>query len=171
MKMGAPVNRFIAATNINKTVPDYLDSGDYITRISQATISNAMDVGAPSNFERMSAHFSWEEMKRIILGASVSDEETKETIVDIAENFGYYLDPHSAVGWKAVDKLRAENKIKDETAGILCTAHPAKFSETVEPLVGSVPVPVSLSRTMERTVNAKTIPVDVSVLIEELLSI
>ncbi|MCL2801086.1 MAG: threonine synthase [Treponema sp.] len=168
MKMGAPIKQFIAATNINKTVPDYLNSGEYLARISQATISNAMDVGAPSNFERMSAHFSLEEMRRIILGIAVSDEETRETIVRIYEQAGYYLDPHSAVGWKGLDKLRAENKITDETSCILCTAHPAKFSEIVEPLVGAVPVPASLKCAMERTIEAKTIPADATALIEVL---
>jgi threonine synthase len=164
MKMGAPVRQFIAATNINKTFPDYLDSGEYLARISQATISNAMDVGAPSNFERMAAHFSWEEMRRIILGVSVNDEETRDTIVRVHEA-GYFIDPHSAVGWKGVDKLRAENKLDEGPVGILCTAHPAKFSEVVEPLVGSPPVPSSLTRAMERTVNAQTIPSDVKALI------
>jgi len=67
-----------------------------------------------------------------------------------------------------VDKLRAENKIDKEPVAILCTAHPAKFSETVEPLAGSPPVPASLARAMERTVNAKTIPADVAALIEAL---
>jgi threonine synthase len=167
MKMGAPIGQFIAATNINKTVPDYLDSGEYFAQISRATISNAMDVGAPSNFERMAAHFSWEEMRRIILGVSVNDEETRETIVQVHEA-GYFIDPHSAVGWKGVDKLRAKNKLNDAPAGILCTAHPAKFSEIVEPLVGPPPVPPSLARTMERTVNAQTIPAEVNALIETL---
>jgi threonine synthase len=162
LKMGAPITRFIAATNINKTVPDYLDSGEYHARISQATISNAMDVGAPSNFERMSAHFSWEEMRKIITGVSVSDEETRETITHVFTEAGYFIDPHSAVGWKGVDKLRAENK--PGSVGILCTAHPAKFSEVVRPL--EPPVPASLSSAMERTVNAQAIPADVSVLIE-----
>ncbi|MCL2440697.1 MAG: threonine synthase [Treponema sp.] len=168
MKMGAPIKQFIAATNINKTVPDYLDSGEYLARISQATISNAMDVGAPSNFERMSAHFSWEEMRRIILGAAVSDEETKETITSIYEQAGYYLDPHSAVGWKGLDKLRVENKITEDVSIILCTAHPAKFSEIVEPLLGAVPVPVSLKNAMERKADSKRIPADVSALIDTL---
>ena len=167
MKMGAPIAQFIAATNINKTVPDYLDSGEYLARNSQATISNAMDVGAPSNFERMSAHFSLEEMRHLILGVCVTDDETKETIVRV-HNAGYFLDPHSAVGWKGVDKLRAQNKISEGSVGILCTAHPAKFSETVEPLTGPVPVPSSLVRAMERTVNAQTIPAEVSALIEAL---
>jgi threonine synthase len=167
MKMGAPIGQFIAATNINKTVPDYLTSGEYQARVSQATISNAMDVGAPSNFERMAAHFSWEEMKHIILGVSVSDEETRKTIVRVHNEAGYFLDPHSAVGWTGVDKLLAENKINGP-AGILCTAHPAKFSETVEPLVGPAPVPATLARAMDRTVHSQTIPAEVSALLEAL---
>jgi len=166
MKMGAPITQFIAATNMNKTVPDYLDSGEYLARDSKATLSNAMDVGAPSNFERMSAHFTWEEMKQIILGVYVNDDETKETITRIAKDAGYFLDPHSAVGWKGVDKLRAQNKLQEGSVGILCTAHPAKFSETVEPLAGKVPVPASLSRAMDRTVDAKTIPAEVPALID-----
>ncbi|MDR0323533.1 MAG: threonine synthase [Treponema sp.] len=169
LKMGAPIRQFIAATNVNKTFPDYLETGEYIARISQATISNAMDVGAPSNFERMAAHFSLEQMKKIILGVSVTDEETRDTIVHVHEA-GYFIDPHSAVGWKGVDKLRKENKIGIDAGpvGILCTAHPAKFSETVEPLVGRPPFPSSLSNAMERKVSAKTIPAEVSALIEAL---
>jgi len=167
LKMGAPIKQFIAATNINKTVPDYLASGEYHARNSQATISNAMDVGAPSNFERMAAHFSWEEMRRIILGVSVSDEETRETIARVYHEAGYFLDPHSAVGWKGVDKLSAENKI-DDPVGVLSTAHPAKFSETVEPLAGSAPVPASLASAMNRAVNSQTIPAEVSALLEAL---
>jgi len=173
MKMGAPISQFIAATNINKTIPDYLDSGEYSARLSQATISNAMDVGAPSNFERMAAHFSLDEMRRIITGVSVTDSETRETIAQVRENANYFIDPHSAVGWKGVDKLRAQNRIPGSTqsvAAILCTAHPAKFRETVEPLAGPPPVPSSLARAMERTVNAKTIPAEVPVFIDELCS-
>jgi len=164
MKMGAPIHQFIAATNMNKTVPDYLNSGEYKARDSQATISNAMDVGAPSNFERMSAHFSLEEMRRVMTGVYVTDDETRETIKRVHEQTGYYLCPHSAVGWKGTEKLQAENKIEQGAIGILCTAHPAKFSEVVQPLAGSPPMPVSLSRAMERTVHAKTIPAEVSAL-------
>jgi threonine synthase len=117
----------------------------------------------------MSAHFSWEEMRRIILGVSVSDDETKETIVRIHEQAGYFLDPHSAVGWKGVDKLRAENKIDSSPTAILCTAQPAKFSEVVEPLIGKPPVPQSLSTAKERKVNSKTIPAEVTALIDALV--
>ena len=166
MKMGAPIRQFIAATNINKTFPEYLKTGEYSTRLSQATISNAMDVGAPSNFERMVAHFSLDEMRRIILGVFVTDDETRQTITDVYKSAGYFLDPHSAVGWKGVDKLRAENKTAEGPIGILCTAHPAKFSETVEPLIGQPPVPETLARAMERTVTAQTIPAEVSALID-----
>jgi threonine synthase len=176
MKMGAPIRGFIAATNANKTVPDYLESGNYEARLSQATISNAMDVGAPSNFERMAAHFSWDEMKRVIRGVSVSDAETRETIAAVYRDYGYFLDPHSAVGWNAADKL-----IKQGLTGkgfgmqglgavaplaILSTAHPAKFAETVEPLTGPVPVPPSLARAMERQPESRTISADVSAFLE-----
>jgi threonine synthase len=170
LKMGAPIQQFIAATNINKTVPDYLASGEYLARTSQATISNAMDVGAPSNFERMAAHFSWEEMRRIILGVSISDDETRETITQVYNEAAYFLDPHSAVGWKGVDKLIAKGLQVTSPIAVLSTAHPAKFSETVEPLLGPIPVPASLSSAMKRTVNSKTIPADVSALIDMLRS-
>jgi threonine synthase len=168
MKMGAPIQQFIAATNINKTFPDYLESGEYQARNSQATISNAMDVGAPSNFERMAAHFSWEEMRRIILGVSVSDEETRETITRVYHEAGYFLDPHSAVGWKGVDKLSTENRLPAGPVGVLSTAHPAKFSETVAPLVGPAPVPATLAAAMKRTVNSQTIPAEVPALLDVL---
>jgi threonine synthase len=176
MKMGAPIKQFIAATNINKTIPDFLATGDYHARDSQATISNAMDVGAPSNFERMAAHFTWDEMRRIILGVYVTDDETRETIAQVHAHTGYFLDPHSAVGWKGIDKLREENKIdlNEHTAGptaVLCTAHPAKFFETVQPLTGAPPVPASLARAMERTVNARVIPAQESAFIETLCAL
>ena len=162
--MGAPIARFIAATNINKTVPDYLESGNYETRLSRATLSNAMDVGAPSNFERMAAHFSWEEMRRLIMGASVTDEETCQTITAVCNSRGYFLDPHSAVGWRAVDHLAEAGKLEAGPVAVLSTAHPAKFAETVEPLTGPVPVPVSLKKAMERTVESRVIPAELSAL-------
>ena len=164
MKMGAPIRQFIAATNANKTVPDYLASGEYREQSSRATISNAMDVGAPSNFERMAAHFSWEEMRRIILGVSVTDEETRQTIVQVYHEAGYFLDPHSAVGWKGVDKL----KYSEVPVGVLSTAHPAKFGEIVEPLIGPAPVPASLERAMQRAVHSQTIPAEYPALLEAL---
>ena len=164
-KMGAPIGRFIAATNINKTVPDYLKSGNYEAKLSQVTLSNAMDVGAPSNFERMAAHFSLAQMRQLILGASVNDDETRETIAGVFSRNGYYLDPHTAVGWRAADKLIDAGILDAKTNTIIVsTAHPAKFSETVEPITGPVPVPPSLRNAMERTVEARTIPVQLEAL-------
>jgi threonine synthase len=168
-KMGAPIGRFIAATNINKTVPDYLESGNYEARLSKATLSNAMDVGAPSNFERMAAHFSWEDMRRMILGSSVTDDETRKTISDVFSRWGYYLDPHSAVGWHATDKLKEAGALKGADAvpvAILSTAHPAKFAETVEPVTGPVPVPPSLQKAMGRAAEARIIPAELEALKE-----
>jgi threonine synthase len=161
MKMGAPIRQFIAATNINKTVPDYLAGGVYEARLSQATISNAMDVGAPSNFERMAAHFSLEEMRRIILGVYVSDEETRRAIARVHDRWGYFLDPHSAVGWEGADRLFREGRLPAGPLGILCTAHPAKFAETVEPLTGPVPLPPVLAKALERIPAAALIPPEV----------
>ncbi|MCL2382093.1 MAG: threonine synthase [Treponema sp.] len=166
-KMGAPIKRFIAAANINKTVPDYLESGNYEPRPSHATLSNAMDVGAPSNFERIAAHFSWQELRQLVLGASVTDNETRDTISEVHSRWGYYLDPHTAVGWRAASTLKEAGLLAGESAlGILSTAHPAKFAETVEPITGPVPVPLSLQKAMQRSVQVQTIPAELEALKE-----
>jgi threonine synthase len=123
-----------------------------------------MDVGAPSNFERMASHFSLDEMRRLILGVSVTDAETRETIVKVHGETGYFLDPHSAVGWRGVDKN--SRLLSEGPVGVLSTAHPAKFAETVEPLIGPAPLPESLARAMGRTVQSQTIPAEVSALID-----
>jgi threonine synthase len=172
MNMGAPIQGFIAATNINQTVPDYLATGDYRVRPSLATISNAMDVGAPSNFERMTAHWSYGDLRRMIRGVPVTDDETRAVITAVHERWGYYLDPHGAVGWKAADKT-AENRgggpdAEGGLTAVLATAHPAKFAETVEPLTGPVPVPASLKQVMDREPKALTIPADITALKEVL---
>jgi threonine synthase len=167
-KMGAPIKGFIAATNINKTVPDYLENGDYQARLSQATISNAMDVGAPSNFERMAAHWTLEEMRNMIRGAYVPDDETRKTIARVHEEYGYFLDPHGAVGWKAVDTLAEKRSLEPGPIAVLATAHPAKFSETVEPLTGPLPVPLTIKTALERTAHAGTIPAELAALADAL---
>jgi len=175
LSMGAPIASFIAATNINKTVPDYLASGEYKTRISQATISNAMDVGAPSNFERLSAHWSYSELRQMIRGVYVTDDETRKTIADVYRNYGYYLDPHGAVGWTAVQKLKNDSNnppgaTAENPIAVLATAHPAKFSETVESITGPVPVPASIEKSLSKEARSLTIPADLAVLRDFLLS-
>ncbi|MDR2865598.1 MAG: threonine synthase [Spirochaetaceae bacterium] len=156
-KMGAPIGSFVAATNINKTFPDYLSSGNYHARSSLATISNAMDVGAPSNFERLSSHWTLEEMRALIASTFVSDDETRETIKTVHDSYGYILDPHGAVGWKAVDKLLKQGVLSNERIAILETAHPAKFAETVEPLAGPIALPSQLAEAEKRTVSFRVI--------------
>jgi threonine synthase len=160
MKRGAPIGGFIAATNINKTVPDYLESGVYTARASLPTISNAMDVGAPSNFERMKSHWSLEELRVLIATAALTDDETRETIRSVYEKTGYILDPHGAVGFGAASLLKARGLLAGRPAVVLETAHPAKFAETVAPLTGPIPLPPQLRAAENRTVDALVIPAD-----------
>jgi threonine synthase len=157
-KMGAPIDCFIAASNTNKTFPEYLRSGAYTPRESVATISNAMDVGAPSNFERLSAHWDLNELRRMIHGVSIDDDETRAAIAEVHERCGYVLDPHGAVGWQAVTRLCDSGELRDACFTVLATAHPAKFAHIVEPLTGKVKPPRCLEEAMNMTVKSVTIP-------------
>lgn len=144
-RMGLPVHHFIAATNINAVVPQYLETGVYQPHPSFATLSNAMDVGNPSNFARMRDLCStWNIMKEEVSGFSCSDQQTKDGMIEMYQRFNYVIDPHGSVGYLA---LKDFQKRKPATAGIVLeTAHPAKFSEDVESILGhSVEVPDRLS--------------------------
>jgi threonine synthase len=164
--MGAPIERFVAATNINKTVPEYLQTSIYSPCESQKTLSTAMDVGAPSNFDRMIANWSLETLRKLVTGVWVSDEDTQKTIVDIHEKYGYFLDPHTAVGWAGLDQLNIQSVMELYPYAILSTAHPAKFAEIVEPLAGPVPVPIALKNVMSRKPYKKIIPANLGALLE-----
>jgi threonine synthase len=118
-----------------------------------------MDVGAPSNFERMKTQWSYEELKIMIQGAFVTDDETRSCIDSVYKEYGYYLDPHGAVAWNAVDKLMAKDRSLAGPLAVLGTAHPSKFSETVEPITGEIPVHPALKDVMQREVLSKTIAV------------
>jgi threonine synthase len=131
-RMGLPVRSFVAATNVNDTVPQYLSGKGFHPRQSLATISNAMDVGNPSNFGRMLDLFehSHDAMKNEIAAYVISDAETREMMKQIYNTFQYIADPHGAVAlaaWQYHRRVHANN-----TGIILETAHPAKFIETVE---------------------------------------
>ncbi len=167
-KMGAPIAQFIAATNINKTVPDYLISGDYKARDSQASISNAMDVGAPSNFERMQSLYSHARMAALIRGVWVDDKDTRETIERVAETHGYLLDPHTAVGWRGMDMLEAESGPLGDASVLISTAHPSKFAEVVEPICGEIPLAPALRQAMDRKVESVSLPPKADALIDYL---
>lgn len=132
-KMGLPVKRFIAATNINDVIPEYLDTGIYRPRPSVKTHSNAMDVGNPSNFARMETLYkSKDAMSQDIIGYKITDSETIQTIKDVYKNDKYLLDPHGAVGFKAVMFYKEEYKENDIPIVFLETAHPAKFGEVIK---------------------------------------
>jgi threonine synthase len=151
-EMGLPVAHFVAATNRNDVVPEYLDLGEYRPRPSVATISNAMDVGAPSNFARMENIFGneWERMKSRISGFSYDDSLTRETIRRIKAETGYTLEPHGAVGWLAAEAWR-KNHPEAQTI-VLETAHPSKFLDVMEEElgVGSVEIPERLAILADR---------------------
>ncbi len=150
---GLEVERFIAATNINDVVPKYLSEGEFQARPSLHTYSNAMDVGDPSNFERMLALFngSWDEMSAMIKGDFVSDEETLETIRSVKESHGEYLCPHTAVGYLSAQRfLKGFSGAEAPRIISLATAAPGKFTEVVEEATGSKPpLPKQLAGVME----------------------
>jgi threonine synthase len=137
MKLGLPVEHFVAATNRNDVVPGFLRTGIYQTRPSEPTISNAMDVGAPSNFVRMQALFgnSWEEMKQHITGFAFDDDQTRAAIREVKSLYDYQIDPHGAVGWLAARAWRAQHPCCSTIT--LETAHPAKFPDVMDAELGS----------------------------------
>jgi threonine synthase len=150
-KSGLPVKHFIAACNANDVVPEYFSQGEYHPKPAKATISNAMDVGDPSNFVRILELFNNEfaTLKELISSYTISDAETKQTIVDIKNKYNYLLDPHGAVAYASVQRYLAENK--NEKTIFLETAHPIKFYDVVEPLINEkIPVPESLNELMNR---------------------
>lgn len=161
-KLGLPVKAFVAATNANDVVPRYLESGSYEPRQTVATISNAMDVGAPSNFARMQALFgdSWEAMRGMIRGYRFTDAQTREAIRAVHAFSGYVLDPHGAVGWLAAREWRQTHP-GDETI-LLETAHPAKFADVIEQEIGAsaIEIPERLACLASREKVAIEMPAD-----------
>ena len=133
---GMPAEGFIAATNKNDVVPEYLEKGIFTPRASVHTYSNAMDVGDPSNFERLSRLLpSKEEMRALISPQVVTDKETLETIRGVYDRFGRILDPHTAVGYLGAKREKYYSG-KDIHKICLATAHPGKFTEVVEQATG-----------------------------------
>jgi threonine synthase len=157
-RIGLDVGQFIAATNANDVVPEFLRSGKLIPRASRHTISNAMDVGNPSNFARIVDLYDndLQAIRRDIWGCSFSDEETLHIMHDVDERHGYMLDPHTAVGVLGWESFARQH----QTAApgiVLATAHPAKFGETVARAIGVRPeMPERLAAFLDRT--KKSIP-------------
>lgn len=147
-KTGLPVKRFIAANNANDVFFQYLKTGEYNPQPSKQTLANAMDVGAPSNFARIYDLFggSHEAITSLISGATYNDEQIKKAIKDCYEKNGYVLDPHGACGYLALK----EGLKKGETGIFLETAHPAKFKEKVDAILGTdIEIPDRLQKFMK----------------------
>lgn len=151
-RMGLPARRFVAATNRNDVVPHYLETTRFEPRASVTTISNAMDVGDPSNFARILWLYggSHEAIGRDVLGASYSDPATRDAIRDVYDRTGYVLDPHSAIGYLGGVEARARLGETRTPVVFLATAHPAKFREIVEEVLErELPLPEALAAAAE----------------------
>jgi threonine synthase len=159
-RMGLPVHKFIAATNVNDVVPEYLKTGLFKPRPSVSTISNAMDVGNPSNFVRLLDLFDgdYKSLHDVISGYTFSDEETKSAMRRIASDRRYIMDPHGAVGYLGLKKFMESQSIN----GIfLETAHPAKFREVVEQTLNQrVQIPEPLQKFLNRKKQSIAMPSD-----------
>jgi len=154
--MGLPVSRFIAANNANDVFYNYLQTGRYEPKPSKQTLANAMDVGDPSNFARivnlysengrLSAEETHRRITQLISGATYSDEQIRETMRRCYEETGYILDPHGACGYRAL-----EEQLRPGEVGVFCeTAHPAKFKEKVDEILGiDVEIPERLQAFMK----------------------
>ncbi|NAW50999.1 threonine synthase [Elizabethkingia argentiflava] len=161
-KMGLPVERFIASTNINNIVPKYLSTGEYKPRASKSTLSNAMDVGNPSNFERMKALFdgNLDQFKALMSGYYFTDEQTQAAIHNVHKEFGYILDPHGAVAYLGLCAYLKDSG-RNLNGVILETAHPAKFIETVEKSISArLVIPARLSEFKQKEKIVHLFPVD-----------
>lgn len=138
-KMGVPIRRFIAASNANDVVPRYLKSGKYQPSPTIPTYSNAMDVGAPSNFPRMLELYGneYNDLTKDISGYSLNDESTLNTMEYCWKENGYLLDPHGAIGYSALKEKKSQN----EVGVFLETAHPCKFSDVVDKAIPNYHIP------------------------------
>jgi len=155
-KMGLPIDHFLAAANANKIIPEYLKTGKFEPKPSIKTISNAMDVGDPSNFARMNSLFDGElsKFRRKITGYSFNDAETRDGIAFLKEQYNYIADPHGAIGYLALKEYMASHNV---TGVFLETAHPIKFREEVEPVIQEqLILPDILKPVMDKPVIATT---------------
>lgn len=167
--IGLPVSRFIAATNSNDTVPRFLADGQWNPRPTIATVTNAMDVSQPNNFERvldLGGERYGLDLQSQLVSEALSDEDTREAIRSLHRQ-GYLADPHSALAWQVLQKQLAN----DETGVFLCTAHPAKFLEEIETTLNiKINLPSELQAVVNKKLLSEQIPADFEHFKERLLS-
>lgn len=169
-RLGLGIRRFVAATNVNDVVPAYLRSGIYEPRPSIRTVANAMDVGAPSNFERMRAMYDddLDRMREDVAGAALDDARVVAEIGEVYRRFNYLLDPHGAIAWLGLQQVLAADP--DARGVFLATAHPAKFREVVEPAIGKpVPLPATLADALARPRHSERLAVSYRALVDLVL--
>jgi threonine synthase len=170
-RLGLPVKKFVAATNVNDTVPQYLRTGDYQPKPSVRTVANAMDVGAPSNWERIQAIYGNHiaDIRHDIVGCAYTDAQIIEEIGRVYRDHEYLLDPHSAIAWLA---LQSALDADPGAQGVfVATAHPGKFREVVEPAIGrTVPLPRPLQEALGRPRHSISMDVDYAALRDFLTS-
>lgn len=161
-KLGLPIKHFIAATNVNDTVPNYLENGKYEPKPSKATISNAMDVGNPSNFIRIQEIFqnNLSTLKETFSAYSFSDDETRIEMKKIFQNSDYISDPHGAVGYLGLKNYGLK---EDEFGVFLETAHPVKFLDIVEETLG---VSVGIPSQIEKVLNKEKVAIKIASYLE-----
>lgn len=162
-KLGLPVKQFIAATNVNDTVPRFLESGVYETRPSTQTYSNAMDVGAPSNWVRIMDLFDQdvEAVKKMVTSYRFTDDETLDGIKEIDENLNYVACPHTAIAYLAIEKYRNENPADNSAAVFLSTAHACKFPDIFPADIATkIEIPVQVKALESKPKHADQLGVD-----------
>jgi threonine synthase len=142
-RMGLPIDRIVLAHNANRTVPEFLETGRLQPRPSVATLASAMDVGNPSNLERLMAMFPGHELAQQVSACSIADEDIRRRIRADHAAYGMTWCPHTATAAEAWARL-PEDERATRLWVLVATAHPAKFREIVEPLAGPVPVPENL---------------------------
>lgn len=167
---GVPLGRIVLATNANRVLPEYFAGDDYRPRASQATLANAMDVGAPSNFERLRWLYAGDDaaLRAAFTAIAVDDDTILETIARRHRLHGEVFCPHTATAVHVLETLRADGV--DGDWAVAATAHPAKFEAVVEPLVGPVEVPPALAELLERPAHAEPVPPDYDALRAHLLA-
>ena len=170
-RMGLPVKKFIAATNANDVFPKYLQSGKIKPQPSKHTLSNAMDVGKPSNLDRILKLYNQDlnALQEELTSWSFSDNETRSSIHNTKDSFNYIIDPHTAIGLLGLDTYHRENGT-DYMGIVLGTAHPGKFADVIEPIISEkVSMPKRLKESMSKEKHATMVPNQYSYLKEYLL--
>ncbi|AYL98066.1 threonine synthase [Mucilaginibacter celer] len=162
-KMGLPVEKFIAATNANDTVPEFLKTGVYQPKPSVATLSNAMDVGNPSNWVRIADLFKndTEALKELVVGFKYDDEQTVKAINWVFDSYDYVVCPHTAIAWQALTDYQQDHVAADTAGAFLSTAHPCKFPDVFSPEVAAkIDVPEQVKELESKTKLAVAISKD-----------